>query len=108
MGNREEMIDEITGALELELLPLPGQTLSLADIQHKIGELEGQFNTLLEQAVLEAKLTTTEKEWYIRAVRQFGWSKSELLRQMEAESHLTLGQGNARLPINAFIAQKAF
>ena len=108
MGNREEMIDEITGALELELLPLPGQTLSLADIQHKIGELEGQFNTLLEQAVLEAKLTTTEKEWYIRAVRQFGWSKSELLRQMEAESQLTLGQGNARLPINAFTAQKAF
>lgn len=39
---------------------------------------------------LEAKLATTEKEWYIRAVRQFGWSKSELLRQMEAEAHLTL------------------
>lgn len=40
--------------------------------------------------ILEAKLTTTEKEWYIRAVGQFGWSKSELLRQIEAEAHLTL------------------
>ena len=40
--------------------------------------------------ILEAKLTTTEKEWYIRAVRQFGWSKSELLHQLEAEAHLAL------------------
>lgn len=36
--------------MELELAPLPGQTVSLADIQRKIGELEGQFNRLLEQA----------------------------------------------------------
>ena len=50
LGNREEMIDEITGAMELELAPIPGQALSLADIQRKIGELEGQFNTLLEEA----------------------------------------------------------
>lgn len=40
--------------------------------------------------ILEAKLTTTEKEWSIRAVRQFGWSKSELLHQLEAEAHLAL------------------
>jgi len=50
MGGRDEMTDQITEAMELELTPLPGQMVSLADIQRKIGELEGQFNRLLEQA----------------------------------------------------------
>ena len=50
MGGRDEMTDQITEAMELELAPLPGQMVSLADIQRKIGELEGQFNRLLEQA----------------------------------------------------------
>lgn len=50
MGSRDEMTGQITEAMELELAPLPGQTVSLADIQRKIGELEGQFNRLLEQA----------------------------------------------------------
>ena len=50
MGSRDEMTSQITEAMELELAPLPGQAVSLADIQRKIGELEGQFNRLLEQA----------------------------------------------------------
>ena len=40
--------------------------------------------------ILEAKLTSSERAWYMQAVRQFDWSKSELLRQIEAEAHLTL------------------
>jgi DNA invertase Pin-like site-specific DNA recombinase len=50
MGNRDEMVGQITEAMELELPPIPGQTVSLAGIQRRIGELEGQFNLLLEQA----------------------------------------------------------
>lgn len=50
MGNRDEMVGQITEAMELELAPIPGQTVSLAGIQRRIGELEGQFNLLLEQA----------------------------------------------------------
>ena len=50
MGNRDEMREQITEAMELELIQLPGQTVSLADIQRRLGELEGQFNRLLEQA----------------------------------------------------------
>lgn len=33
--------------------------------------------------ILDADLTTEERTWYIRAVHQFGWSKSELIRQLE-------------------------
>lgn len=50
MGNQDELVNQITGTMETELAPIPGQTVSLADIQRQIGELEGRFNTLLEQA----------------------------------------------------------
>ena len=32
--------------------------------------------------IMEAELTLQEKAWYIRAVRQFGWSKLELAKQI--------------------------
>lgn len=40
--------------------------------------------------ILEARLTNSERAWYMQAVRQFGWSKAELLRQIEKEAHLAL------------------
>ena len=36
--------------MELELAPIPGQTVSLADVQRRLDELEDRFNNLLEQA----------------------------------------------------------
>ena len=38
--------------------------------------------------IMETELTLQEKAWYIRAVRQFGWSKSELAKQIAAFAHL--------------------
>lgn len=40
--------------------------------------------------ILEARLASSAGAWYLRAVRQFGWSKAELLRQIVAEAHLHL------------------
>ena len=34
----------------MELTPVPGQSISLADISRRLGEMEGQFNALLEKA----------------------------------------------------------
>ena len=50
MGNREDMARQISNAMELELIPIPGQTICLTDIQRRQEELESRFNTLLEQA----------------------------------------------------------
>ena len=36
--------------MEMELALIPGQVVSLSDIQRRLGELEGQFNLLLERA----------------------------------------------------------
>ena len=37
--------------------------------------------------IMEANLTLHEKAWYIRAVRQFRWSKSELAKRTTASAH---------------------
>ena len=50
MGNRAELAHQISGVMEVELVPIPGQTITLADIQRRLEELEGRFNNLLEQA----------------------------------------------------------
>ena len=40
--------------------------------------------------IMEADLTLQEKMWYIRAVRQFGWPKSELAKRIAASAHLEI------------------
>ena len=37
--------------------------------------------------ILEAEMTLQERLWYIRAVRQFAWSKLVLLRKIEEHAH---------------------
>ena len=46
--------------------------------------------------IMEADLTLQEKTWYIRAVRQFGWSKLELAAQIAASAHLEITAVNLR------------
>lgn len=38
--------------------------------------------------ILEADLDMEGRSWYLRAVRQFGWSKAELTEQIAANAHL--------------------
>ena len=40
--------------------------------------------------ILEAELTPQERAWYIRSIRQFGWSKLELRRKIAAKAHLEI------------------
>ena len=40
--------------------------------------------------ILEADLNTEERRWYLCAVKQFGWSKAELQRNIEAAVHLEI------------------
>ena len=44
--------------------------------------------------ILEADLNAEEQRWYLCAVREFGWSKSELCRKIESHSHLTEYEDN--------------
>lgn len=49
-----------------------------------------QHNWTQNVVILEAELTVQERVWYIRAIRQFGWSKLELQRKILAKAHLEM------------------
>ena len=50
MADKNSLIRQITAAMETELIPFPGDTMSLGDIECRLRVLEQQFQTLLEKA----------------------------------------------------------
>lgn len=50
MDNRDSLEAQLMGAMEQELAPIPGETMSLADIDRTLEELEKRFNSLLAEA----------------------------------------------------------
>lgn len=51
MSNKPTLLDHIKNAVSLELLPVQGQTMSLADIERRLAQLDEQFQTLLTEAI---------------------------------------------------------
>ena len=45
------LLDRIKNAVSLELLPVQGQTMSFADIEHRLAQLDEQFQQLLAEAI---------------------------------------------------------
>lgn len=52
--------------------------------------------------IMEAELTIELREWYMRAAKQFGWSKMELIANIAANSH-----DNVTLHIEEDVCQSA-
>ena len=51
MSDKPVLLDRIKNAVSLELLPVQGQTMSLADIEHRLVQLDEQFQQLLAEAI---------------------------------------------------------
>ena len=51
MSNKPALLDRIKNAVSLELLPVQGQTMSLVDIEHRLTQLDEQFQRLLAEAI---------------------------------------------------------
>ena len=51
MSNKPALLDLIKNAVSLELLPVQGQTMSLADIDRQLARLDEQFQCLLAEAI---------------------------------------------------------
>jgi hypothetical protein len=51
MSNKTSLLDRIKNAVFLEHLPVQGQTKSLADIERRLAQLDGQFQQLLAEAI---------------------------------------------------------
>ena len=51
MSDKPALLDRIKNAVSLELLPVQGQTMSLADIEQRLAQLDEQFQRLLAEAI---------------------------------------------------------
>ena len=51
MSDKPVLLDRIKNAVSLELLPVQGQTMSLADIERRLAQLDEQFQQLLTEAI---------------------------------------------------------
>ena len=51
MSIKPALLDRIRNAVSLELLPVQGQTMSLADINCRLAQLDEQFQCLLAEAI---------------------------------------------------------
>ena len=51
MSDKPALLDRIKNAVSLELLPVQGQTMSLADIERRLAQLDEQFQRLLAAAI---------------------------------------------------------
>ena len=51
MSDKPALLDRIKNAVSLELLPMQGQTMSLADIEQRLAQLDEQFQRLLAEAI---------------------------------------------------------
>ena len=51
MSGKTALVDRIKNVVSLELLPVQGQTMSLADIERRLAQLDEQFQRLLAEAI---------------------------------------------------------
>ena len=51
MSGKTALVDRIKNVVSLELLPVQGQTMSLADIERRLAQLDEQFQSLLAEAI---------------------------------------------------------
>ena len=51
MSDKTALVDRIKNVVSLELLPVQGQTMSLADIERRLAQLDEQFQRLLAEAI---------------------------------------------------------
>ena len=61
MLDRDTLARQLTTAMERELAPVPGESMSLTDIDHALEELSGRFNSLLAEASANPSEDYTER-----------------------------------------------
>ena len=81
MSQKVVLIDQIADAMRMELLPLPGEALSMTEIEKRLSELEQEF-----QAVFQ--LSRTEDGGYMKYASTFKRINDELAELKEKKKYL--------------------
>ena len=61
MADHDALARQLTAAMERELGPIPGEGMSLADMDRALEELSGRFNALLAEASANPEADYTER-----------------------------------------------
>ena len=82
MADHDALARQLTAAMERELAPTLGESMSLADIDRALEELSGQFNSLLAEASANPEADYTERfrelsESTARLKEEKAWSRSK-------------------------------
>lgn len=95
MSQKSTLIRQITSAMEMELAPVPGESMSLADIERQLGELNDQTRELVAEsaraedatactaqlrAIMNEAAILKEKRFLIEEQRQ---SNAQAVRRIE-------------------------
>ena len=78
MDNRTVLESRITAVMEQELLPVAGETMSLADVERALEDLGRQFDSLLKEAA-----SPERQEEYTERFRTVSTSMAELKNRRE-------------------------
>ena len=78
MDNRTVLESRITAVMEQELLPVAGETMSLADVERALENLGWQFDSLLKEAA-----SPERQEEYTERFRAVSTSMAELKKRRE-------------------------
>ena len=85
MSSRDELTGQLINAMKQELIPLPGQGLSISDIDRALEDLSIQFDQLLKEASLSAD--STENAEKFRRISTTMAELKERRTQMEKLQH---------------------
>ena len=89
MSDKKVLIQQIEDAMRMELIPLPGGTMSAGDIERKIKVLEAEFNELFESAREESNKFmkyTADFQRITNEIAELKDRKSYLLEQQQNDS----------------------
>ena len=108
MSQKTSLIRQITSAMELELAPVPGQSMSLADIEQRLTELSDQTRELVAKAataqnsapytsqlraIMNEAATLKEKRAYLEKQRQ---DNTQIVQRIE-NAAATMEQTSANI-----------
>lgn len=90
MSNKSALIQKITEAMEMELVPFPGENMSLADIERRLSELNDQTRELVAEAACaeDASAFTVQLKAVMDEVTTLKAKRTQIQEQ---------GQGNAQV-----------
>ena len=95
MSQKDRLVVQIEDAMRMELSPIPGETMSLSDIDRRLGELEREFKALFQtskedggylghagafQRITEEMGTLKEKKAFILAQQEGSSAASRRIR----------------------------